>query len=211
MGESEPNEQEIHREEFVHLVDLSHDRALIAWGAFWFRRDEVDGRWNILDDSELQGAVGRRACIGHDAEPFGDAHVEVLDGGGEVVAEAHTADRSWVWLGGLEPDTAYRYRIRVDGREWALGQRWDWVPTASGGYDLGPGGNYDLGFRTFPAPDGGTPLVRFVAMGDYGVGIKSDSESSRRQRRIADVLDELVRNHDVRFVLSLGDNIYKGE
>ena len=48
-------------------------------------------------------------------------------------------------------------------------------------------------------------------MGDYGVGIKSDSESSRRQRRIADVLDELVRNHDVRFLLSLGDNIYQGE
>jgi len=211
MGEWEQSNQEIHREEFVHLVDLSHDRVLIAWGAFWFRHDEVDGRWNILDDSELQGAVGRRACIGHGAEPFGDAHVEVLDAGGEVVAEAHTADRSWVWVGGLEPDTAYRYRIRVDGREWASGLRWDLVPTASGGYDLGPGRNYDLRFRTFPAPDSETPPVRFVAMGDYGVGIKSDSESSRRQRRIADVLDELVRNHDVRFVLSLGDNIYEGE
>ena len=34
MGESEPSEaQEIHREELVHLVDLSHDRVLIAWGA----------------------------------------------------------------------------------------------------------------------------------------------------------------------------------
>ena len=52
--------QEVHCEEFVHLVDLSHDRVLIAWGAFWFRREEADGRWNILDDSELQEAVGRR-------------------------------------------------------------------------------------------------------------------------------------------------------
>jgi tartrate-resistant acid phosphatase type 5 len=202
---------DVRREEFVHLVDLSHDRALIAWGAFWFRRDQAAGRWNILDDSELQAAVGRSTSIGHGAEPFGDAHVEVLDAVGEVVAEASTADRAWVWVEGLEPDTVYRYRIHVDGREWAPGPRWDWVPIASGGYDLGPDKAYDLQFRTFPAPDTATPLVRFVAIGDYGVGIKSDSESSRRQRRIAEVLDELVRHHDVRFVLSLGDNIYQGE
>jgi tartrate-resistant acid phosphatase type 5 len=43
------------------------------------------------------------------------------------------------------------------------------------------------------------------------VGIRSDSESSRRQRRIAEVLDRAVEQHDVRFVVSLGDNIYKGE
>ncbi len=202
---------DIHREEFVHLVDLSHDRALVAWGAFWFRRDPADGRWIILDDSELQAAVGRRTSIGHGAEPFGDACVEVLDAGGEIVAESRTEDRAWVWVEGLEPDSMYRYRIRVDGREWASGRRWDWVPTAAGGYDLEPGQTYDLRFRTFPAPDAATPRVRFVAMGDYGVGIRSDSESSRRQRRIAEVLDELVRNHDVRFVLSLGDNIYQGE
>jgi hypothetical protein len=85
------------------------------------------------------------------------------------------------------------------------------VPTASGGYDLGPGKAYDLQFRTFPTPDIATPFVRFAATGDYGVGIKSDSESNRRQCRIAEVLDELVRHHDIRFVLSLGDNIYQGE
>ncbi len=211
MAEPKHSDQEIHREEFVHLVDLSHERVLIAWGAFWFRRDVVDGRWNILDDSQLSEAVGRRTSIGQGAEPFGDAHVEVLGAGGDVIAEARTSEQSWVWVEGLEPDTAYRYRIRVDGREWASGQRWDWIPTATGGYDLGPGKSYDLQFRTFPDPDGETPAVRFVAMGDYGVGIKSDSESSRRQRRIADVLDELVRSHDIRFVVSLGDNIYQGE
>ena len=48
-------------------------------------------------------------------------------------------------------------------------------------------------------------------MGDYGVGMRADAESSRRQRRIADVLERLVADHDVRFVLSLGDNIYQGE
>src|SRR3990170_2702972 len=103
-------DDDIHCEEFVHLVDLSHDRVLIAWGAFWFRRDEADGRWNVLDDSELQEAVGRRTSIGHGAEPFGDAQVEVLDDGGDVVAEARTAAQCWVWVEGLEPGTAYRYR-----------------------------------------------------------------------------------------------------
>lgn len=211
MGARVLTDRSIHREEFVHLVDLSHDRVLIAWGAFWFRRDEVDGRWNILDDSQLHAAAGRRTCIGNGAEPFGEAHVEVVDLSGQVVADASTASQCWLWVDGLEPDTDYRYRLHVDGREWAAGQRWDWVPFASGGYDLGPGRTYDLGFHTFPAPDSQTPAVRFVAMGDYGVGIRSDSESSRRQRRVADVLDELVRNHEVRFVLSLGDNIYQGE
>jgi predicted phosphodiesterase len=211
MGERAQSDQGIHREEFVHLVDLSHDRALIAWGAFWFRRDEAEGRWTILDDSELHEAVGRRSSIGHEAEPFGEARVEVLDASGDVVAAASTATQCWVWVEGLEPDTEYRYRIHVDGREWAAGERWDWVPIAAGGYDLGTGKTYDLVFRTFPDPETETRAVRFVAMGDYGVGIRSDSESSRRQRRVGDVLDELVRNHDVRFVLSLGDNIYQGE
>jgi tartrate-resistant acid phosphatase type 5 len=55
------------------------------------------------------------------------------------------------------------------------------------------------------------PTVRFVALGDYGVGIREDSESSRRQRRIADVLDTVVSHHDARFVVSLGDNVYRGE
>ena len=48
-------------------------------------------------------------------------------------------------------------------------------------------------------------------MGDYGVGMRADAESSRRQRRIADVLERLVADHDIAFVLSLGDNIYQGE
>ena len=83
---------------------------------------------------------------------------------------------------------------------------------ARGGYDLMPSGaTYDLRFRTWPTPEAATPPVRFVALGDYGVGVRSDSESSRRQRRVAEVLQVLVERHDVRFVLSLGDNIYEGE
>jgi hypothetical protein len=202
---------EVHSEQFVQLADLTHDRALIAWGAFCFTRDGSD-RWQIVDDQQLREVAGRHTCIGSSAEPFGAATVQVYGDDGRVVAEATTNDRSWVWVEGLEPDTDYRYRVLVDGEEWAAGERWDWVPTPRGGYDLAAAGrSYDLRFRTWPAPDAGTPPVRFVALGDYGVGIRSDSESSRRQRRVAEVLDTLVRDHDVRFVVSLGDNIYKGE
>ncbi|HWJ82348.1 MAG TPA: metallophosphoesterase [Nocardioides sp.] len=206
------SDSQLHVEPFIHLVDVTHDSALVAWGAFHFRRDRAEERWEILDDSELPEACGRRTCIGHEAEPFGAATVEVLDREGEVVAEASTADRAWVWVEGLEPDTDYRYRVVVDGEEWAAGERHDCVADPRGGWDLAPAGrSYDLRFRTFPDPAEPTPPVRFVALGDYGVGIRSDSESSRRQRRIADLLDSLVAEGDVRFVVSLGDNIYQGE
>ena len=126
---------EIHREPFVHLVDLGRDRALIAWGAFYFERTERS-RWEIVDDEQLPGRVGRRTCIGATAEPFGNATVQVLTRDGKVAAEASTDERAWVWLHGLEPETDYRYRVEVDGEEWAAGELWDWVPSERGGYDL---------------------------------------------------------------------------
>ncbi|HYO32665.1 MAG TPA: metallophosphoesterase family protein [Nocardioidaceae bacterium] len=202
----------VHVEPFVQLVDVSHDRVLVAWGAFWFRRPDVSARWNIVDDEQLKELAGRHTCIGASAEPFGDTHVEVCDSNGEVVAEARTSEHTWVWLDGLQPDTEYRYQVMVDGKPWADGERWDWVPVPNGGYDLAAAGrSYDCRFRTHPDPTGPTPRVKFVAFGDYGVGIKSDSESSRRQRRIAEVLDRVVAEDDVRFIVSLGDNIYQGE
>lgn len=201
----------IHREEFVHLVDVSHDRVLIAWGAFWFRHDEHDG-WLIVDDQELPEVAGRSTCIGHSAETFGGARVDVLDADGAVVASGASNDRTWAWVEGLAPDTDYGYRVLVEGEEWAAGERWDWVPSARGGYDLAPAGrSYDLRFHTAPPPDRPTPMLRFAAIGDYGVGIRSDSESSRRQRRVAEALERLVTDDEVRFVVSLGDNIYQGE
>ena len=50
---------EIHREPFIHLVDLARDRALIAWGAFYFERTERS-RWEIVDDEQRQ--AGRAAA-----------------------------------------------------------------------------------------------------------------------------------------------------
>lgn len=202
----------VHVEPFLHLVDVTGDRALIAWGAFWFVRTSDGHGWRIVDDQRLAGvAGGRRRCIGAGAEPYGDAQVEVLDAAGDVVARAATADRCWVWVEGLAPDTEYRYRVLIDGREWGAGERWDWVPDVAGGYSLQPAGRtYDLRFRTAPDPDAHVGLT-FAAIGDYGVGICSDSESSRRQRRVAEALEYLVVTGGVRLVLSLGDNVYLGE
>jgi tartrate-resistant acid phosphatase type 5 len=206
------SEQELHVEPFVYLVDVSHERALVAWGAFWFHRADASSRWSLVDDQDLHRVAGRHTCVGASAEPFGDGRVEVSDCEGRVVAEAKTSDRTWVWVEGLEPDTEYRYQVLVDGEPWAAGERWDWVPVPRGGYDLAQAGrSYDCRFRTHPDPARPSPPVRFAAFGDYGVGIRSDSESSRRQRRIAEVLDRTVADHDVRFVISLGDNIYQGE
>ena len=196
----------------MHLVDLSHDRVLIAWGAFCFTRESPEARWEIVDDEQLPDVAGRHTCIGSGAEPFGPAVVQAFGSDGEIVREATTEDRTWVWLDGLTPDTEYRYRITVDGEEWAAGERWDWLPIRRGGYDLVPAGrSYDLRFRTWPDVHADTPALQFAALGDYGVGTRADSESSRRQRRIADVLDHLVTTDAIRFVVSLGDNIYLGE
>ena len=93
----------IHREPFLHLVDLAHDRVLIAWGTFYFERTE-QGRWEIIDDDQLPVRVGRHTCIGAGAEPFGHARVQVTTTDGKVAAEVSTDERAWVWVEGLEPE-----------------------------------------------------------------------------------------------------------
>lgn len=202
-------EWETRFEPFVHLVDVGPDRALVAWGGFWFARDDPAGRWRVLGDEHL-GEVdpGRTASIGADSQPYGSAVVEVLDDAGAVVARTATAERNHVWVEGLSPDTRYRYRIGVDGRPWADGERWDWGPVPRGGLDLRPGGRcYTLAFRTHPAPDRSAPLD-FAVLGDFGVGIVADTEAGRRQRRVAEVLDRVTDSPGVRLVLTVGDNVY---
>ncbi|MCZ2822828.1 MULTISPECIES: metallophosphoesterase [unclassified Modestobacter] len=203
---------ETHFEPYVHLVDVGPDRALIAWGGFWFRRPDAGSRWQLVDDEQLDAVdEGRTGTIGAGSRPYGEAVVEVLDTDGGTVARAATGERNHAWVGGLAPDTRYRYRITVDGRSWAEGERWDWGPVPRGGLDLRPAGRrYDLTFRTHPAPDARAPLA-FAVLGDYGVGVVVDSEGARRQRRVAQVLDRLADDPGVRLVLSTGDNVYEGE
>jgi hypothetical protein len=203
---------ETHFEPFLYLADVGPDRALVTWGGFWFHRVGPYGRWSIVDDEQLKTVdPGRRESIGARSAPYGNAVVEVSDASGTVVASARTGEVNHVWVTGLRSDTDYRYRVLVDGVEWAAGERWDWGPVDRGGLDLRPGGRcYDTSFRTHPDPGVRAPL-HFVVLGDYGVGVVSDSESSRRQVRVAEVLDRLVDRHGVRLVIGVGDNVYRGE
>lgn len=202
----------VHREAFVHLAGLTHDDALIAWGAFFFRDDDGHG-WRIVEDPDLdEVAPGqRRASIGVASRPFGHAHVEVTDlASGQVVAQAATAERNHVWVRGLQADTAYRYRVTVDGSPWAHGPRRAWLDNGEDTGLVPTERMYDTRFRTFPDTDQPAP-VRFAVLGDYGVGILASDGVGQRQRRLAGALERAVDHAGVRFVVTTGDNIYLGE
>jgi len=201
-----------HFEPFIHLVDVTHASALVAWGGFFFE-ERSDG-WLVVDDDALE--AGRRrdgGSIGVASAPYGRGVVEVLDADDKVVASAATDERNHVWVEGLEPDTAYRYRVRVDDEPWADGERWDWVlddPDDGGpGRPRPAGRRYDLRLRTHPAPHDSEP-VTFLAMGDYGVGI-TNGEAGRRQHDVSRTMEHLDAGNPVRFIVSLGDNIYAGK
>src|SRR5688572_8792980 len=124
--------------------------ARIGWGGF-FLEEREDG-WVVVDDDDLEQ---RRegGTIGAGSVPYGRAVVEVLDGDGAVVSAATTDERNAVEVGGLRPDTAYRYRVVVDGEPWAAGERWDWVLDEGGpGRPQAAGRTYEPRFRTHPAP-----------------------------------------------------------
>ena len=104
---------EAHFEEFLYLAGLGHDKALISWGGFYFRRgDSPYGEWRIVDDEELAAVAPtpRSEAIGASSEPFGHAGVEI-ERDGRVVARAETDECNHVWVTGLEPDTEYRYVV----------------------------------------------------------------------------------------------------
>ena len=200
---------DVHFEPFLYLADLGEEHALVAWGGFFFRRgDSPYGEWRLVDDEELAkvGGSSRSGTIGVRSEPYGRAVVEV-ERGGRVVARAETSERNHVWVRGLEPDTDYSYSVVVDGRPWASGERLDWDAERR---TLVPAGRrYDNRFRTLPAPDSEEP-VAFAALGDFGVGIFAESADGARQLTLARALERIADHHGVRFVATLGDNIYLG-
>lgn len=204
----------IHREPFVFLAGLTHDDALIAWGAFFFDDPDDDGvGWGIVEDPDLDETLDedRRATFGVESRPFGRAVVEVTElSTGEVAATAETSDRNHVWITGLRPDTEYRYRITVDGQPWADGPLRDWLDRGDGPDLVQTDRTYDTRFHTFPAPDTATPL-RFAVLGDYGVGILASGGAGDRQRRLGAALEHAVDHAGVRLVVTTGDNIYLGD
>ncbi len=202
-------DMDVHFEEFLHLAGIGHDKVLIAWGGFYFRRgDSPYGEWRIVDDQELAevAKTPRTETIGAGSQPFGRATVEI-ERDGRVVARAETDEHNHLWVTGLEPDTEYRYSVRVDGRLWADGERHDW--SIGEATLVQAGGHYDNRFRTFPAADAAVP-VTFAVLGDFGVGIVDGRLDGARQLLVAEGLRHAVETRGVRLVITTGDNVYLG-
>lgn len=200
----------VHFEPYVCLSGVTHKSALVSWGGFYFTFRHEDGPWKVLDDDDLDRVhPPRRSSIGSKSDPYGRGRVEVMDGTGAVVAFGETTTTNHCFVAGLEADTEYTYRVVVNGREWAAGPRRDWA-IAEGRKGMVEGGrSYDNRFRTHPRPEAAAPLS-FVAIGDFGTGIRHPSTPDRQQREVAAALETAVDAHDVRLILTTGDNIYAG-
>jgi tartrate-resistant acid phosphatase type 5 len=201
---------EFHAEPYVHLAGLSPTSAFVAWGAFYFRV-RSNGQWKLVDDRDLLRVhPPRRDSIGVRSTPYGTARVNVLDMAGKLVVSATTETTNWCRVTGLTPDTEYAYEVLVNDEIWAEGERYDWQPGTEQGL-VKIGRKYAHRFRTHPSPDESLdgPLT-FAIIGDFGVGIRKSSPT-KRQREIGEALQVAVDTHDVRFVLTTGDNIYAGK
>ena len=89
-------------------------------------------------------------------------------------------DRNWLEVSGLAPDTVYPYSVSLAGRELARGQ-----------------------VRTHPSR---ATQLDFFVLGDYGNGSPGQNETARAMAREYERLKQAGR--PVRFVLTVGDNIY---
>lgn len=198
---------EFHAEPYVYLAGLTHNSALIAWGAFYFKT-RSDGRAKLVDDADLQWVHPPRCdSMGCRSKPYGPAEVEVRDQTGALVACAKTNEANHCAVAGLRPDTMYTYTVKVKHEIWGSGVRWDWDPGTRGLVQRD--GIYRNEFHTFPDP--AQPLDRpftFAVIGDFGTGVRKPSTPLKRQREVAEALQAAVDRHDVRLILTTGDNIY---
>jgi hypothetical protein len=202
----------VHFEPYLYLAGLTHKSALIAWGGFYFKVARIDRDWKLVDDGDLDTVhPPRSSSIGAKSSPYGHARVEVRDETGAVAATGETRTANHVWVTGLEADRVYRYSVFLNGREWAAGPRRDWrPPSAAEPQGLVESGRvYDNRFRTHPRPERDAELT-FAVIGDFGTGVRRPSSASRRQREVAEALEAAVARHDIRLLLTTGDNIYAG-
>ena len=200
----------VHFEPYVVLAAVTHKSVLVSWGGFYFTFRAEDGTWKVMDDGDLDRVhPPRQSSIGAKSDPYGRATVEVVDAAGAVVARGETTSTNHCFVAGLEPDTEYTYRVVVNGHEWAAGPRRDWAIAEGRKGMVESGRAYDNRFRTHPHPDTAAPLA-FAAIGDFGTGIRHPSTPDRQQREVAAALEAAVAAHDVRLILTTGDNIYAG-
>jgi tartrate-resistant acid phosphatase type 5 len=201
---------ETHFEPYIHLVEVTDQAALIAWGGFFFQVKSRDD-WYLIDDSDLKRLpIARRNSIGEQSQPYAKEGVrlEIYEAQTNKLVLTQPTNRvNHCWVSGLQPHTEYRYKIFVDNQEWAAGERYDWVNSASGGMLKPSGRQYDNRFRTRPAPQDKVDF-NFLILGDYGHGIHKPATTEHCQQAIADTLAWAVDHYDIRLMLTTGDNIY---
>lgn len=211
----------IHREEYVYLAGLTENSALIAWGAFFFKvKGALDGgEWELIRDKDLQkykehsADLDRVNLIGSSSKPYAQFAGEqppvevrfIKKESGDVVTQFY-GRTNHVELQNLEPDTVYSYTVKVNGKEWGGGPLRDWDPRA-GGMALS-NGSYRNEFRTLPRRTTSVPKLTFAAIGDFGRGVRTGSHDELCQSEVAKALEKAVDDHNVRLILSTGDNIY---
>ncbi|MET0647439.1 MAG: metallophosphoesterase, partial [Pyrinomonadaceae bacterium] len=218
-------------EPFITLAGLTHNSALISWGAFYFRVKNSGEEFKLVDDDDLDEIKEvntgepdkprrivhppRSDSIGAASKPYGPARVEVEDvQTGAVIKADAVPGKNHCLVVGLKPDTEYTYRLFVnsdgEAEPWADGPRRNWERRGKDGMGLGPRSKaYVNRFRTFPDPSAPARPFTFAVIGDFGVGIKKDKD--RGQRQVAAALELAINSEqeNVRFVLTTGDNIYR--
>jgi len=208
---------EFHAEPYLHLAGLSHKSALIAWGAFYFKtksrgRGGPDSTpsWKLVEDRDLRHVhPPRRETIGARSDPYGPARVNVYDTAGALVSTTFTETTNFCWVTGLSPNTEYRYEVLVKDEPWGTDERWDWVRGSEQGL-MQRGGRYINRFCTHPDPAAEpTGPFTFMVIGDFGTGILR-STPTRRQYEVAQAMQRAFEQHDVRAIITTGDNIYAG-
>jgi hypothetical protein len=198
---------EFHSEPYIYLPLVSHKSVLVAWGAFYFRA-KSNGEFKLVDDDDLDHVhPPRKDTIGARSASYGPARVEVYDSSGATVATGHTESANHCWVADLAPDTEYTYKVFVKNEEWAEGIRWDWSAKEKA---LVRGGRYVNRFRTNPDPSSPAASLTFAVIGDFGVGVKKDKKD-RRQQQVGDALLAALNAHNLRLILTTGDNIYAGK
>ena len=205
------------REEYLYLAGLTHNSALIAWGAFFFKLkgNPENGKWELIDDDDLdEHKTFRKDLIGASSAPYAAnntaAEVELTEKATGDKQEKLIAGANHAVFTDLRPDTTYTYTVKVNGQQWAGGPLRDWVIEGDKGFMRPSEFSYENEFRTFPDPSQKSPDMAFAILGDFGRGVRKPSKDGKCQREIAASLTRAVRERNVRLILSTGDNIYNG-
>jgi tartrate-resistant acid phosphatase type 5 len=198
-----------HSEPYIQLSAVTHKAVLISWGAFYFRVKGEKGTFKLVDDQDLDRIQpSRTSSIGARSDHYAKtAQVDVMDLAGNHVASGVSFETNHCWVPGLHPDTEYRYRVVLNGEEWAGGSRRDWIigPLESGLAEVNR--TYDNRFRTLPDPLLPATELTFAVLGDFGVGILKNSDHEKQQA-VAEALERGVDEFDIRLLITTGDNIY---